>query len=252
MSPASRARGTQHRGGFVHGNHLFNKRCHRLGELTGTAAEVADDRVAIEQPEEGVEFGARAKEFGAEFVPLRGTRGKELLARGVSVGEYGAHALGVARGGGVRAEVVAHRLPEPARGGGEFTHGHAIAITRAVFAAHDPTGVRERAQMAAHRALGELESRAQFADREFVPLEDEQEPGTNRVGERGEAIEDRVFLHPYIRMKGCLLTAPRQGARDGRSWARAGADGPERARGVRAAVGQGFLAPGLVTMSTTP
>ena len=67
--------------------------------------------------------------------------------------------------------------------------------------------------MPAHGALRELERAAQLPHRQLVAVEQQEEPAPGGVGERREAVEEGAGLyHPYIRMKGCLLVARRQGA----------------------------------------
>jgi hypothetical protein len=68
----------------------------------------------------------------------------------------------------------------------------------------DPAVVGEGAEVAADGGLGELDDGGDFADGEFVSVEEVEETQANGVaggGESGGKVGED-FLHPYFRMNG--------------------------------------------------
>src|SRR6185503_19703152 len=72
-------RGLQHRRRVVHGDDAANARRERVGHLAGAAAEIADDRVVVEEPEQREQMEAASEELLTETVPLSCRRREELL-----------------------------------------------------------------------------------------------------------------------------------------------------------------------------
>src|SRR5258708_15767555 len=66
--------------------------------------------------------------------------------------------------------------------------------------------------MSTDGALRQLEGATQLAHGELVPVEQQQQPASRGVGKGRQAVEDWARLnHPYIRMKGSIVTPACQG-----------------------------------------
>src|SRR5258708_38968557 len=66
--------------------------------------------------------------------------------------------------------------------------------------------------MSTDGALRQLEGATQLAHGELVPGEQQQQPASRGVGKGRQAVEDWARLnHPYIRMKGSIVTPACQG-----------------------------------------
>ena len=105
-------------------------------------------------------------------------------------------------------DLFANEGPEALSTGIKLLERHPIEAAGAVSARHHPPIVCKRLEMAADSGLWELQHRADLGHGEFVPLERQQHPAADGVGERGHVVENRsgVHIHPSIRIKGIIAT----------------------------------------------
>ena len=206
----ARAGGSEHRRGLIDRDHLRYEGGHGLRELTRATAKVAEPRRGVEEAEEREELGASAEELGAEPVPLRRGRGEEGLRACVTVGEHPRHAVRVTTRGGERLCLGAHGGPETPRSRVGALRIEAVAVGGPVLARTHPPRIGKHLEVATHRGLRELQHRAELTDGELLPLQHQEEPGADRVGECREAVVEGGSFHPYIRMKGCTRAPRRQ------------------------------------------
>jgi hypothetical protein len=67
-----RLRHLKHRSRLVDRDHPADIRCKRFGDMSGAAAQIANDPRLVEQPEQGDQVGPRADHLDAELVPRTG------------------------------------------------------------------------------------------------------------------------------------------------------------------------------------
>src|SRR5882757_6282903 len=89
-------------------------------------------------------------------------------------------------------------------------------MTGAVGPGRDPATVGQRLEVPADRRLGKLHDSTKLGHRELMPVEEQQEPASRGVRERGEVVVDGggglahgVLLYPLIRMEGYHKPASR-------------------------------------------
>ena len=155
-------RGLQHRRRGVDGNDARDERRERRADLTGAAAEIADDRVAVGQRGERRQVHAIAEQLVAQAIPLAGRGREELLRFGATVRQRHLEAALILHRRRRRAHLFADQQPQPARGGIELVARHRVEVAGALGARRDPAAVGERLQVAADRRLRQLHDGAEL------------------------------------------------------------------------------------------
>ena len=188
MVAEPRPRRREHRPRLVHRYHPPHEGREGGRHLPGATAEVAHGPLLVEEAGERQQIGALPEQLAPDRVPLRGRRRKELLRPAPPLGQHAPEPLRVLGRGGPIRELGPHHLPEPPGLGLEIG-GHGVAAAGAVGPRHDPAAVAQNLEVPAHGGLRELKHGAELADGKLVPVEQQEQPAPDLVGQRAEALE---------------------------------------------------------------
>ena len=182
----SLARGGEHRGFTIKRDDLAHHRCQPLGGLAGAAADVDRHRVGRQQAKERLGDERIAEELASQLVPVAADATEE----GAAVHAARRQHLGQARivlveRRGTSQMITAH-APEFAHVRGQRGRHHAIEALRAFGALGHPALLEEGLQVAAHRALRQLQRARQFAHAQLLALQETQHAQARHVPERSQ------------------------------------------------------------------
>ena len=180
------ARGGQHRRLAVERDDLAHDGREPLGGLAGAAADVDRHRVGRQEAKERVRDECIAEELAAQFVPVAADAAEEGAAVHAARRQHLRKARIVLVKGCCAPEMVTAHAPELAHVRGQRGGHHAIQALRALGALGHPALLEERLQVAAHRALRQLQRARQFAHAQLLALEQAQHAQARHVPERSQ------------------------------------------------------------------
>ena len=182
----SLARGGEHRRLAVERDDLAHHGREPLGGLAGAAADVHRHRVGRQQAKECLGDERIAEELAAQLVPVAADAAEEGAAVHAARRQHlGQACIVLVEGCGAPEMVTAH-APEFAHVRGQCGRHHAIEALRALGALGHPALLEERLQVAAHRALRQLQRARQFAHAQFLALQETQHAQARHVPERAQ------------------------------------------------------------------
>lgn len=192
----------QHRFGGIDGDNLAHARRENLGDIPSAATDVRDDPVRREQREQPRRGEVLAEEFLTQPIPLARDAPEEgeRVVASFRENDLESHRIFIEVRIGI--EMLAERPPERSRVLGEIVLEESVVLGGALGPLGDPVGVRERLEMPADGALGELDDIRDLPDAQFRPLQDVADAQAHGLADGGETLgegrDGGGRLHPCM------------------------------------------------------
>lgn len=192
----------QHRFGGIDGDDLAHARREDLGDIPGAAADVRDDPVRREQREQPRCGEVLAEKLLTQPIPFACDAPEESQRVVASFRENDLESHRIFIEVRISIEMLAERPPERSRVLGEIVLEESVVLGGALGPLGDPVGVRERLEMTADGALGELDDIRDFPDAQFRLLQDVADAQAHGLADGcetlGEGRDGGGRLHPCM------------------------------------------------------